>query len=106
MQVFLEAYLPILIYILLCILILLLIIICVKVIKTMDRVEKIVDDVDEKVKSLNGIFNIVDTVTDKLSALTEVISDSIILFIKGIFKRKKKKIVENEILNGKEEDDE
>ena len=106
MQVFLEAYLPILIYILLCILIVLLIIICVKVIKTMNRVERIVDDVDEKVKSLNGIFNIVDTVTDKLSALTEVISDSIILFIKGIFKRKKKKMVENEILNGKEEDDE
>ena len=92
MQSFLSEYLPILIYILLCILIILLIIISVKVIKTMNRVEGIVDDVDDKVKSLNGIFNVVDAVTDKLSALTEVISDSIILFIKGIFKKKKKKI--------------
>ena len=84
---FLNTYLPILIYILLCILIILLIIISFKVIKTMNRVEDIVDDVDEKVKSLNGIFNVVDAVTDRLSALTEVISDSIILFVKGIFKR-------------------
>ena len=59
MQEFLSAYLPILIYILLCILIVLLIIISVKVIKTMNRVESIVDDVDEKVKSLNGVFNVV-----------------------------------------------
>lgn len=94
---FLGTYLPILIYILLCILIILLIIICFKLIKTMNRVEGIVDDVEGKVKSLSGVFNIVDSVTDKLSALTEVISDSIILFIKGIFKRKKKKIDSNEI---------
>ena len=97
MVLFLDTYLPVLIYILLCILIVLLIVICVKVIKTMNRVELIIDDVEGKVKSLSGIFNIVDSVTDKLSALTEVISDSIILFVKGIFKRKKKKIDNNEI---------
>lgn len=73
----------------------------------MNRVGEIVDDVDEKVKSLNGVFSIVDTVTDKLSALTEVISDSIILFVKGIFKRKKKKIEKKEMeeeLDGEEEE--
>ncbi len=105
----LLSYFPIIIYILLCVLITLLIVICVKVIKTMNRVEDIVNDVDEKVKSLNGVFNIVDTVTDKLSALTEVISDSIILFIKGLFKKKRKKavkaeIVEEEDLDGEEEE--
>lgn len=93
---YLNEYLPILIYILLCILIILLIVICVKVIKTMNRVEVIVNDVDEKVKSLNGIFNVVDAVTDKLSALTEVISDSVVMFIKSVFKRKKKKLEINE----------
>lgn len=95
MEQFLGAYLPILIYILLCILIVLLIIICVKVIKAMNRVEEIIDDVDKKVKSLNGIFSIVDNVTDKLSALTEVISDSVVLLFKSIFK-KNKKIERNE----------
>lgn len=92
MAIFLSEYLPILIYILLCILITLLIIICVKVIKAMNNVELIISDVNEKVKSLNGVFHIIDSVTDKLSALTEIISDSIIIFIKGIFNKKKKKI--------------
>ena len=87
----LNTYLPIFIYILLCILIVLLIIICFKAIKTMNKVEEITKDVEDKVKSLNGVFNIVDSVTDKLSALTEVISDSIILFVKGIFQRKNNK---------------
>ena len=103
MQAFLSEYLPILIYILLCILITLLIIICVKVIKTMNKVESIVDDANEKVKSLNGIFNIVDVLTDKLSALTEVVSDSIILFIKGIFKKIKQKKEEKLEVNYEEE---
>ena len=98
---FLLTYLPLLIYILLCILIVLLIIICVKVIKTMNQVELIIEDAKEKVNSLNGIFSIVDTVTDKLSALTEVLSDSIILFIKGLFRKKKKNIV-----NEREDDNE
>ena len=87
----LLSYLPILIYILLCVLIVLLIIISIKVIRTMNRVEEIVNDVDEKVKSLNGVFNIVDSVTDKLSALTEVIADSVVLFVKGLFKKRARK---------------
>ena len=94
MIAFFNTYLPILIYILLCILIILLIVICAKVINTMNRVEEIVDDVDKKVRSLNGVFGVVDSITDKLSSLTEVISDSIILFIKGIFKKRNKRVSE------------
>ena len=99
MLAYLSSYLPILIYILLCVLLVLLIVICFKVIKTMNKVEDIVLDVDEKVKSLNGIFTIVDTVTDKLSALTEIISDSIIIFVKSIFKHKKNKLEKQEDSN-------
>lgn len=92
----LGEYMPILIYILLSILIILLIIICIKVIRAMNKIELIIDDVDKKVKSLNGVFSVVDSVTDKLSLLTEVVSDSIILFIKGIFKKRKNKIENKE----------
>ena len=96
MKEVLSAYLPIMVNILLCVLIVFLIIICIKIIKTMNKLETIVDDVDRKVQSLNGVFKIVDGVTDKLSALTEVISDSIILFFRGLFKRKKKNKKEEE----------
>ena len=60
----------------------------------MNKVELVINDVEEKVRSLNGVFSIVDSVTDKLSALTEVISDSVIIFVKSIFKKKKKKLIE------------
>ena len=96
MKEVLSAYLPIMVNILLCVLIVFLIIICIKIIKTMNKLETIVDDVDRKVQSLNGVFRIVDGVTDKLSELTEVISDSIILFFRGLFKRKKKNKKEEE----------
>ena len=96
MLIMLNEYLPILTYISLCVLIVLLLVIAVKVIKAMNKVELIVNDVNEKVKSLNGIFSIVDTVTDKISALTEIVSDSIIIFVKNIFNRKKKKIESEE----------
>ena len=96
MKEVLSAYLPIMVNILLCVLIVFLIIICIKIIKTMNKLETIVDDVDRKVQSLNGVFRIVDGVTDKLSALTEVISDYIILFFRGLFKRKKKNKKEEE----------
>ena len=46
----LGEYLPILIYILLSILIILLISICIKLIRAMNKVELIIDDVDKKVK--------------------------------------------------------
>lgn len=96
MLAMLNEYLPVLIYILLCILIVLLIVISIKVIRAMNKVELIVNDVNEKVQSLNGIFSIIDSVTDKLSALTEIVSDSIIIFVKSIFNKRKKKIESEE----------
>ena len=94
-----NTYLPIIIYILLCILIILLIVICFKVIKALNKAQEIVDDVDKKVKSLNGIFSIMDIFADKISSITEVITDSIVLFIKKISKKRKLKKEE-----GKEDD--
>ena len=99
MVIVLDEYLPILIYILLCVLITLLIVICIKVIKTMNKVEMIVGDVEQKVKSLNGVFSIIDSVTDKLSSLTEIVSDSIVIFTKKIFNNKRKKIEREESSN-------
>jgi len=55
---FLNEYLPILIYILLCVLIILLIVICIKVIKTMNKVEAIVLDVALPMLMLLSHFSI------------------------------------------------
>ena len=62
----------------------------------MNRVELIVGDVEQKVKSLNGVFSIIDSVTDKLSALTEIASDSVMIIAKKLFNKKRKKIESEE----------
>jgi uncharacterized protein YoxC len=64
---FLGQMLPIIIYILLIGLLIIGIIIGIKLIITMNKVEKIVDDVDKKVQSLNGFFNAINFATDKIN---------------------------------------
>ena len=57
---FLNGVLPIIIYILLIGLLIIGIIIGIKLIITMNKVEKIVNNVEGKVNSLNGLFNIIE----------------------------------------------
>ena len=86
---FLNEFLPIIVNILLIVLITILIVVAIKVSKTMDKVDKLVDDVDGKMKSLDPVFDLVEGVTSK----TTLISDRLLTFVLGIvnklFKNKK-----------------
>ncbi len=95
---FLTQILPIMIYILLIIMLVIGIILGIKIIKTLTKVEKVVDDVNDKVQSLNSMFHILDFATDKIVSLSDKIVDGITFVIKKIFTRKKKKekIIEEE----------
>lgn len=58
----------------------------------MNKVEKVVDNVNEKVESLNNVFNLIDFTTDKLAAFTDRIVDIVgTIFSKLLFKKKRKK---------------
>ena len=63
----LGVVLPIIIYILLIVLIVILIVISLKVIAVMNRVDRIIENVDDKVNSLNGIFNVIDSASFKIN---------------------------------------
>jgi uncharacterized protein YoxC len=93
---FLETLLPILLYISGIVLLVVLIMIGIRFIRTMDKVESIVKDVDNKVKSLNGVFHLIDTTTDKLSLLTDRVVDGVTAFVINMFSKK---------YNKKEEED-
>ena len=56
----LNEIFPVILYGLLIILVVVLIILVVKLIKTISKVDLVVDDVNLKVKKLDGVFNIVD----------------------------------------------
>jgi len=63
----------------------------------MTKVESILDNVEGKVKSLDGIFNFIDLTTDKLSMMSDSIFNTIYNFVINIFSKiRNKEEVENE----------
>lgn len=92
----LQIILPLLLYTAGVVLLIVLIIICIKLVKTMNKIDSIVDDVDRKVKSLNGIFNVIDFFTDKISSLTSTLVDKITNIVIKMGKNKYNKKEEEE----------
>lgn len=94
---FLQTFLPIVIYILLIILLIVGIILGIRSIQTLNKVDKVVDDVNDKVQSLNGFFNLIDFTTDKIVSVTDKVVDGVSGLIgRMFFKNKNKKNDEEE----------
>jgi len=89
-MIFLQQLLPIIIYFLLIILLITGIILFVRLINTLNKVDKVVDDVSKKVESLNGFFNIMDFVTDKIVSLGDRLINFTFNAGSKLFKRKNK----------------
>lgn len=87
---FLMMVLPIILYVLGIVLVGILIIIGVKLIYTIDKTNDILDDVEKKAKSLNGVFEMVDNVTDSLSIISDTVVDGIVGLVSRIFKKRKR----------------
>lgn len=83
-----TEFLTVLLYALGSILLVVLIILGIKMINTMNKIDVVVDDINKKVKSLDGFFSIIDFTTDKLAMLSDKLVDSVSSIIKKIFKRK------------------
>ena len=85
-------FLPIIIYLLLIIVLIIGIILGVKTIITLDKVEKIIDDISEKLQTLNGFFHIIDYTTDKIALATDKMVDGVVSFVsKLLFNKSKNK---------------
>lgn len=93
--------LTIIIYVLLIILIIVAIAIGIKLYVTLSKVNVLVDDVTQKVKSLDRVFEIVDVVNDKVAMIGETAVGLLSGVVKKIFKNRKKYKYESE-----EEEDE
>ncbi len=80
---FFQVYLPIIIYILLIIILIIGIILGIRLIGAIDKIDVVLNNVQKKVDSLNGIFSIIDFTTDKISAFSDKVVDT----ISGFFSR-------------------
>lgn len=86
---FFQVYLPIVVYFLLIILLIVGIILGIRLIGAMDKVDEVLDNMQRKVNSLNGLFSVIDFTTDKISAFSDRVVDVISGFI-GRFGKKRK----------------
>lgn len=81
--------LPVIIYLLLIVLLIILIILGIKLIIVINKADKLVSDVQEKVNSFNSVFRLVNIISDRLSIGVTTIVDSIISLINKLFKKRK-----------------
>lgn len=88
---FLLEFLPIIIYVLLIIVLLIGIVLAIKCLITLDKVEKVVDNVNDKIRLLDGVFNIIDGATDRIVLITDKVVEGLTTLIASIFKSKKEK---------------
>ena len=91
-----EQLLLIILYLLGSILLVVLIILGIKLINTMNKIQNVVDDINKKVDSFDGLFSIIDNTTDKLALLSDKMVDGVTFLMKKIYKPRKRKEEEYE----------
>lgn len=87
-----NAFFLMLLCILGSILIVTLIVLVIKLIFTVDRINKLLDDINVKISKFDKMFNIVDIITDNMALISDKIVDAISNLIRRLF-----------VKNGKEE---
>ena len=94
----LYEFLPILIYVLVAALLVVLIVLGIKLIDTVNKTNAVLDDIEKKSKSLDGIFSTIDGITDAVSMVSDRLVDGIASVVGKVlsFRKKKKKVEEDE----------
>lgn len=83
-----NEILPVVLYILGAILLVALIVLTVKLTITVHKIDKIVDNITDKVTALDGVFSIVSAVSNKFTFITDKVVNIIYTLIEKITKRK------------------
>lgn len=66
-----------------------LIVLCIKLIYTVDKTNVILNDLERKLKSVNGVFTAIDTVTDAVTTISDTFVAKAALMLEKIFRKKK-----------------
>ena len=68
-----------------------LLVVLIKLIYTVDKTNEILDDVDSKVKSLDGLFEVIDSTSNAIASLKDRIFDKIFGVIGKVGRKNRKK---------------
>jgi len=86
----LEEALVVLLYIALIVFVIALTVLCIKLIGTLSRADRLIENVTKKVETLDGVFGVLDTVSNKFGLISESIINGISGLINKLFGRKRK----------------
>lgn len=89
MMIDLYAFLEIILYLSLIVLVIVWVVLGIRLIRTLKKIDIVIDDVNEKINKVDGVFNIIDKTTDYASSISDKIISVISNFISGKFKKKK-----------------
>ena len=86
-----NGFFTMLLFMLSSVLLVVLIVLGIKLINTIGKLDRVLDDVDLKIKSLDKMFGVVNVVTDSMALVSDKIVDVIMFAIKKVFNKKKGK---------------
>ena len=84
-----EAFLGIMVSICTIILLVVVIVLAIRLIQVIDKAERILDNVEDKVNTLNGVFSVINKTTSGLDLISNKFIGVITDFLAKLFKRKK-----------------
>jgi len=96
MTIELSELLPVLLYIALIVLVIVCIVFVLRLMKTLAKVDVILDDANRKLIKVDGLFTLIDTTTDYASNFSDKIISGITSMINLILRRKKESYEESE----------
>lgn len=90
MEYLLNILLPVLLYTFGIILLIVLIVLGMRLLRILEKLETVVDDVSRKVSTLDGLFYAIEKTTDGINAISDKVSYTLINMFSKIFRKKNK----------------
>lgn len=63
-------------------------VLCIRLMSTLNKADKLIDNVTRKAESLDGVFNVIDYTSNKFGAIGESIMSGTMSLVKKIFSKK------------------
>jgi len=96
MELLLNTILPTLLYIVAIVLIVVLIVVGIKLIGILNKVDKIADNIDDKINTFNGAIRVLKDASDRIASISDSFVASVTSLISKIFGKDKKNQLEEE----------
>lgn len=96
MEVFVSTILPMLLYIAGIVALIILIILGIKLIGILNKADRVLDNVEEKVNSLNNAFEIIDRTTEGIVGIGNTVVGAVNTVISRVLNKKEKYEVEED----------